>query len=62
MKAKIEKHFKVGNSIFEAYSYMGFTIKYTSFIGWLVYDNKDCVAMVEDLASAERFIDKTFGL
>lgn len=62
MKARLVKHFKLGNSIFETYTYMGYTIKYTSFIGWLVFDNEHCVAMVEDLSSAESFIDQTFGL
>lgn len=33
MKARLVKHFKLGNSIFETYTYMGYTIKYTSFIG-----------------------------
>lgn len=61
MKARLVKHFKLGNSIFETYTYMGYTIKYTSFIGWLVYDNKDCVAMVDDLSSAENFVDQKLG-
>ena len=57
MKAKLVKSFKVGNSLFETYSYLGYVIKHTSFAGWFVHDDERCLSIVEDLSSAESFID-----
>lgn len=62
MKATLKRSLRVGNSRFEYYTYKGYVITYTSFAGWFVHkdepNDKHCLSVVEDLASAEAFIDK----
>lgn len=66
MKATLKRTLKVGNSRFQYYTYKGYVITYTSFAGWFVHNDelndKHCLSVVDDLASAEAFIDNIKNL